>query len=129
MAYVSQDLKKSLSPAIKAVCKKYGIKATLAVRDHMTLVLNVNSGKIDFIGDFSDTTQARQNAEKFGIQVNTYHYENHFSGAAKKFLSEVIPAMNKGNYDNSDLMTDYFDRGWYIDVNIGKWEKPYQYTN
>jgi len=22
-------------------------------------------------------------------------------------------------------MTDYFNVGWYIDVNIGKWNKPY----
>ena len=43
----------------------------------------------------------------------------------KNFLSEVIPAMNNGNHDNSDIQTDYFDVGWYIDVNIGKWNKPY----
>ena len=41
------------------------------------------------------------------------------------FLSEVIPAMNEGNHDNSDIMTDYFDVGWYISVNIGRWDKPY----
>jgi len=22
-------------------------------------------------------------------------------------------------------MTDYFDVGWYISVNLGKWDKPY----
>jgi hypothetical protein len=24
-------------------------------------------------------------------------------------------------------MTDYFDVGWYIDINVGKWNKPYQF--
>jgi hypothetical protein len=33
--------------------------------------------------------------------------------------------MNAGNWDKSDIQTDYFNVGWYIDVNIGKWNKPY----
>jgi hypothetical protein len=33
--------------------------------------------------------------------------------------------MNGGNHDNSDVQTDYFDVGWYVDVNIGSWDKPY----
>jgi hypothetical protein len=126
MAYVSQDLKASLAPKIKAICKKYGVKASLAVRNNMTLVLNVKSGKVDFINDYGDTPEARADAEKFGIQVNPYHYKSHFNGEAYHFLSEVIPAMNEGNWDKSDIQTDYFNVGWYIDVNIGKWNKPYQ---
>jgi len=125
MAYVSQDLKAKLAPAIKAICKKYGVKASLAVGNHSTLVLNVKSGKIDFISDYGDTPEARKDAEKFGIQVNPYHYKSHFDGKSKKFLSEVIPAMNNGNHDNSNIQIDYFDVGWYINVNIGKWNKPY----
>jgi len=125
MAYVSQDLKSKLTPKIKAICKKYGVKASIAVRNHMTLVLNVKSGKIDFITDYGDTPESRADAKKFGIQVNPYHYKSHFVGNAKNFLSEVIPALNNGNHDNSDIQTDYFDVGWYVDVNIGKWNKPY----
>ena len=128
MAYVSQDLKSKLAPTIKSICKRYGVKASLAVRNHSTLVLNVKSGNIDFIGDFGNTPEARESAEKFGIQVNPYHYERHFNGEAYHFLNEVIPAMNAGNHDNSDIQTDYFDVGWYIDVNIGRWNKPYELT-
>lgn len=132
MAYVSPDLKKSLAPVIKAICKKHGVKATLAVRHHSTLVLNVKSGKIDFFESFNRLGMAESRPdhlpfkpETHDICVNPYHYKRHFDGKALKFLSEVIPAMNKGNHDNSDIMTDYFDVGWYIDVNIGKWNKPY----
>ena len=49
MAYMSQDKKKELAPLIKKVCKKYGVKATLSVRHHSTLVLNIKSGGVDFI--------------------------------------------------------------------------------
>jgi len=133
MAFVSQSLKKTLAPHIKAVCKKYGVKATLAVRNHSTLCLNVKSGVIDFIGNANEVCGRDHYQVSRGFtpnksgydNVNVYHYKNHYSGAALKFLSEVIPLMNYGNHDNSDLMTDYFDVGWYVDVNIGKWDQPY----
>lgn len=121
MAYMSQEKKAKIAPVIKSILKKYKVKGTLAVRNHSTLVLNLKSGSIDFIGQFKD----KEGAAKFGIQVNPYWYKDHFTGEAKKFLSEVIPAMNSGNHDNSDIQSDYFDVGWYVDVNVGQWNKPY----
>lgn len=121
MAYMSQEKKAKIAPAVKAILKKYNVKASLAVRNHMTLVLNVKQGPIDFINDFGNS----EDAAKFGIQVNPYHYKSHFTGKSVKFLSEVITAMNDGNHDRSDIQSDYFDVGWYVDVNIGKWNKPY----
>ena len=132
MAYVSQELKAKLAPTIKAICKKYGVKASLAVRHHSTLVLNIKSGNIDFIGNYNDTIADRDptgnkhiNRATGSIDVNPYWYHEHFTGKALSFLQEVIPAMNNGNHDRSDIQTDYFDVGWYIDVNIGQWNKPY----
>ncbi len=128
MAYVSQELKAKLAPKIKAICKKYNVKATLAVRSHMTLCLNIKEGAIDFVGNFAKTTGKDANdwsVKKGNIDVNTYWFRDHFDGRAKQFLEEVIAAMNNGNHDNSDIQTDYFDVGWYIDVNIGRWDRPY----
>jgi len=31
-------------------------------------------------------------------------------------------------YDNSDAMTDYFDTAYYMDINVGQWDKPYVLT-
>ncbi len=133
MAFVSQSLKKTLAPHIKAVCKRYGVKATLAVQNHSTLCLNIKSGPIDFIGNANEVCGNDHYQVSRGFtpnksgydNVNVYHYRSHYSGVALKFLSEVIPLMNYGNHDNSDIMTDYFDVGWYVDVNIGKWDQPY----
>lgn len=134
MAFVSQELKSKLAPKIKAICKKYKVKASLAVNNHSTLVLNVQSSPIDFIKNFNETIDSRGSvyhansfspAEK-SIQVNPYWYQDHFSGKAKAFLSEVLPAMNDGNFDKSDIQSDYFHVGWYVSVNIGKWNKPYE---
>lgn len=125
MAYVSQKLKSEIAPVVKAVLKKYGAKGTLSVRNHSALVLTITSGKIDFIAN------AKANDSHFRdnyIDVNPYHYGSHFTGKALQFLKEVLAALNKGNWDKSEPQIDYFNRGWYVDVNIGKWNKPYVVT-
>ena len=137
MAYMSQDRKAQISPVVKAICKKYGVKASLAVRNHSTLVLNVTQGNIDFIENFIETDRNKSYAKymsqdqvdylrkKRALDVNPYHYKDHFTGRALQFIKEVHTAMMKGNHDNSDIQTDYFDVGWYVDINIGRWNKPY----
>lgn len=135
MAYMNQERKAERAPAIKAILKKYNVKGSLAVRSHMTLVLNIKSGAIDFIRNFNKTVSADHYlvsrgftpAEK-SLSVNPYHYDKHFSGKALAFMNEIFAAMNKGNHDNSDVQTDYFDVGFYVDVNIGQWDKPYELT-
>lgn len=133
MAYMSQDKKKELAPLIKSICNKYGIKYSLGVNNHSTLVLNIKSGPIDFIQNYNDTVKEKYSnrGDRFEpatdyIQVNNYWYHEHFTGTAKKFLNEVLKVMNIGNFDKSDIMTDFFSVGWYVDVNIGGWNKPYE---
>lgn len=137
MAYFNQERKKERAPAIKAILKKYNVKGSLAVRNHMTFVLNIKSGSIDFIENFIQTDIDKPYGNKMSteqieyirknrsLDVNTYWYQEHYSGKAKSFLKEILTAMNGGNHDNSDIQTDYFDVGWYVDVNIGSWDKPY----
>ena len=115
MAYVSQQMKKELAPEIKRICAKYGMKGTLSVDHHSELVLTLKSGKIDFGG--------AQN-------VNVYWYQEHFTGKALDFLSEVIDALKGPNYfDHSDSMSDYFHCSHYYSVNIGRWNNPYILEN
>ena len=138
MAYVSQELKSKLSPKIKAICKKYKVKASIAVRHHSTLVLNVKSGKIDFIENYIKTDADKVAANKMSpdtiahirknqsLDVNTYWAHEHYSGKAKQFLTEMISAMKGPEFfDHTDAQTDYFHCSHYIDINIGKWDKPY----
>ena len=126
MAYMSQEKKKSLSPKIKEICKRYGMKATLSVDNHTSLELNIKSGSLDVLNDSTGNSRCKVDVNG-GLHdsVNVYHYKTHYTGKTLEFLSEVIPAMTIGNHNNSDIMTDYFDVGWYIGVNVGKWDKPY----
>jgi hypothetical protein len=131
MAYMNQERKAKIAPEIKSILKKYDVKGSLAVRNHSTLVLNIKSGKIDFISNFNETVSAQPGGFRNGspatksLQVNPYWYHDHFSGNAKSFLKEILTVMNMGNHDRSDIQTDYFDVGWYVDVNVGQWNKPY----
>lgn len=119
MAYISQKDKADLAPGIKAVLQKYGMKGTIAIKNHFSLVVNVQSGPLDFDHSHGDGY----------TQVNVYHIDRHYSGDVKQFLLELITAM-KGDkwFDKSDIMTDYFHTAYYIDINIGKWNKPYVQT-
>lgn len=121
MAYVSKELKAKLAPAIKAVLKKYDMKGTIAVRNHMSLVVNLKSGAIDF--------DQYATGDDWHYQVNTYHVDRGWTGKAAEFLNELVAAM-KGNewYDRSDIMTDYFDTAYFMDINIGRWDKKYEVT-
>lgn len=139
MAYMCQGKKQQLAPAIKAVLKKYGVKGSIAVDNHSSLVVTLKEGVLDFIGDANkhNKERAERRGERFyevkdSYQVNTY-YASEWAVDKKigKFFKELIDAMNgKGsnlsNHDNSDIMTDYFDVGWYVNVNVGKWDKPYK---
>ena len=133
MAYMSQEKKAKIAPKIKAILAKYKVKGSLAVRNHMTLCLNLKSGSIDFIANSNTVCGNSHYQVASGFkpstsgydQVNPYHFKDHYDGKALAFMQEVFHAMNDGNHDRSDIQSDYFDVGWYVDVNIGKWNKPY----
>ena len=134
MAYVSQEMKKSLAPAIKSVLKKYGYKGSIAVDNHSSLVVNIKEGVADFIGmansknkEIAERRNGRYYPSEGYIQVNTYYPEHY--GEAQEFLEELIAAMKgTGWYNNTDAQIDYFDIAYYLDIHVGKWDKPYVCT-
>jgi hypothetical protein len=138
MAYMNQERKAQIVAAVKPILAKYGVKGTFAVRSHSTICLNIKSGKIDFIENFIETDKNKPYAKYMSddqvayirknkmIDVNPYWFQEHFSGKAKAFLTEVFAGMKSaGWYDHSDAQTDYFNTAYYVDVNVGAWDKPY----
>ena len=49
MAYISQEDKKELAPAIKKVLKDFGMKGSISIRNHMSLVVTVTEGVLSLI--------------------------------------------------------------------------------
>ena len=138
MAYMNQEQKKQRAPQIKKVLKKYGLKGTIGVRNHMTLYVTIKEGALDFIGvaQKMNNDYAEMRGEKPVIMDNydTIHYPHadryrRFDETIANFIDELAAAM-KGTtyYNNDDAMYDHFDRAFYIDINVGNWEKPYIFT-
>jgi hypothetical protein len=127
MAYMNQQTKKQLEPAIKAVLKKYGMNGTLAVRNNSTLMVNIKAGKLDIIGNYLDKV-GRDRFSNFPRSLQVYQYSNEcrFTGSVLDFMNELFDAMRGAEwYDRSDAQTDYFDTAYYMNVNVGQWDKPY----
>jgi hypothetical protein len=135
MAYMNQESKAKINQVLKPILAKYKIKGSLSVRNHSTIVLTLKSGAIDFIGNsnrvcgnnFYQVQRGFKPNDTGYDQVNPYWFQDHYDGDAKAFLTEAFKALKSANwYDESDAMTDYFNTAYYVDINIGKWNKPYE---
>ena len=137
MAYISQEKKKEIAPAIKSVLKKYGMKGTIGIDNYRSLVVNLKSGKLDLMGAaqrYNDYRSERRGEHAYQVggnmQVNDSWVESWMTdiGETKiaKFYKELIDAMKSGGwYNNSDIMTDYFDIAYYTNINVGRWDRDY----
>jgi len=138
MAYMNQVRKALIQSNLKPILARYGVKGTLSVRNHSTIVLTLKSGQIDFIENFITTDLATPHGRKMdpntianlrknrSLDVNPYWYQEHFSGRAKDFLTDAMKALKSaGWYDESDAQADYFNIAYYVDINIGRWDRPY----
>ena len=113
MAYVSKEDKAEKAPKIKALCKEYGVRASISIRHYSTLVVTIQKSPFDV-------------EERNGVaheQINPHYIEEHHEGKKAEFLSKLHEIMNEGNHDNSDPYTDYHDVGFYTRIQFGKWNK------
>lgn len=131
MAYVDQAKKQKIAAALKTALKGYNIKWSLRVDNHSTLVCTISKGNVDFIGSYVRMSKSRYDHDITGtkidnLQVNHYHLGTNFDGIALEILQKIKDCMNIDNFDNSDPMTDYFHVGHWVNINVGRWDKPYE---
>jgi hypothetical protein len=126
MAYISKDEKNAKTLELRALGKEYNVTVTVARNNYSTIVLNISKGKIDFFNEYQCETGFFSDGEKY-LTVNHYYLKDQFKTGSKslEFLEKAFLILNAGNHNNSDSMADYFDVGFYIDINIGKFQKPY----
>ena len=137
MAYMNQERKAKIAGKLKPILKKYGVKGSLSVRNNSTICLTLKSGSIDFIANsnrvcgeshYQTSRGFRPNTSGYS-DVNVYWYQDHYDGDAKAFLTEALAALKGADwYDRTNAQIDYFDTAYYVDINIGKWNKPYEVT-
>ena len=97
MAYISQEMKAQVAPAIKTVLKKYGMKGTISVRNHMTLKVTLTDGPLIFKS-----------------RINEFYPER---CGHPQFVIDLVAAMKTPTWENnSDVQSDYFDITYYLDI-------------
>lgn len=126
MAYMNQERKAKINAALKKAIPA-SWKWSLAVRNHMTIVLTIASAPADLLAAFGVSEWYATKPSHFTI--NPYWWADHLKDEElRPVFKEIFAALNDGNHDNSDIQTDYFDVGWYVDVNVGRWDKPFVNT-
>lgn len=62
------------------------------------------------------------------IQLNKYHLKDdkRLTGLAGEILNDVKSFAESYNFDDSDIMTDYFHVNFYLHITVGQWDKPFK---
>ena len=135
MAWMNQEKKAKIAAAVKAVNARYpdlGVRYGLSVQNHMAITMRIRSANVDLIANAIEA-----NPQRFGcegrdemirgrsLDVNPYHLEKQFHGTVLEYFQEIVDALNTDNHNRSDIMTDYYDVGHYINIRIGDWDKAF----
>jgi hypothetical protein len=137
MAYISADDVSCIRKALKEKFPKFKFSAKKGSGSYSVNV-TIKSGPLDFIKDYNNTITETNDIfackpVEGNVSINQYWYQEHFTGNAKEVIAEVLniikTAPSKKWYDNSDITTDYFDTAYYINLNIGAYNKPYTVIN
>tara|TARA_R100000655_G_scaffold48373_1_gene85796 strand:- start:63 stop:509 length:447 start_codon:yes stop_codon:yes gene_type:complete len=139
MAYISQEEKKELLPGIKKVLKTYGMKGTVSIRHHSTLIVTLSEGELDLIKVENDLRRERHARnpylDLYLVDGHTFQQSYHHLGKfvelgehlVHNFYQNMFKAM-KGDkwFDKSDIMTDYHHIAYYCYIDVGRSKlKPY----
>ena len=149
MAYVSKEKKEEIRQAVKKVMP-HDWKWSLAVKDYSKAILTISKAPVDLVkvicdsqdaheayrkalgytvyGSGSDYARKHGNVDITASDVERLKNDGLQGRYFAKVFGQLIDAMNTGNYDNSDMMTDYFEVGHYIEVQIGSWKTPFKLT-
>ena len=104
MAYMDQEKKAKISAGLKKIMPR-DWKYSLAVKHHSSIVLTINAAPVDLI---ALNLRSDENKGKY-IQVNEYYLDREYAG-------DVLAVF------------DHFDVGHYIDIHVGRWDKPFVCT-
>lgn len=136
MAYMNQEKKALIAAELKKVVPK-DWKYSLAVRNHGTICFTLRSAPQDILGHvqrvrekFSHEPKTYQRLPELTYtRINEKYLENQFEGLLLRVFTKITDALNLNNHDNSDIQTDYFDVGHYVDLSIGQWDNPFINTS
>lgn len=85
-----------------------------------------NSNHYKDVSEFKEALGKRLSSGN--IDINKYHIDDNYelTPYGKAVIKDLKKVTDAYNYDESDGMTDYFNTGFYSDISIGKYNKPYE---
>jgi hypothetical protein len=124
MAYIKTEEVAAIRNELKKRFGHTGLKFGVRKQHHSSVHVTIKAGPIDFSDIYRDGDQY--------AQVNIYHLQNY--GQHQPLFEEIekiiktAPALAEGGrewFDKSDIMTDYFHTAFYINLDVGSYDKPY----
>ena len=116
MAYISTEEVKVIREELK---KKFpsrlGWKLSIVRRDYLSLSISIIQAPFELRNDQNNAYE----------QVNQYWIESRENKQSIPPLKKIFEIANKNNYNRSDVQSDYFDVGYYLNISIGHFGKPF----
>lgn len=120
MAYITAEHTREIKKQLKSAFPAY--KLSVRNEHHISVSVHIEASDLEFNDKTVEALKAYGN-----VQINSYHPDRIAgSDKTKETIQKILEIVNKGNHDNSDSMSDYFDVGWYVHLELGHWNKPYQ---
>lgn len=110
MAYLSKEKTAEIRENLKkAFPSTDGWKFSIRNRNHSTIDVAILAAPVRF-------------HEEDYKQLNPYYLNTYMNA---DILKQIEAICMDGNFDNSDISTDYFHVGWYFSLSQGEWNKPF----
>jgi hypothetical protein len=111
-------IKKLVAAKLKKEFPKFAFSITTRRGGRGKLYINWYRGNIN---PFTDANTTYVNLNHFYIKD-----EKRITQKAQEVMLRVKEITDEFNWDNSDMMTDYFDVNFYLDLYVGTSEKPFE---
>ena len=116
MAYISTEEVKVIREELKKnFPSRLGWKLSIVRRDYLSLSISIIQAPFELRNDQNNAYE----------QVNQYWIESRENKQSVPVLKKIFEIANKNNYDRSDVQSDYFDVGYYLNISIGHFGKPF----
>jgi len=120
MAYISQETKKAILDSVKKLVKQHdpAIKVTASVRDYCKLRVRLKSDRlVSEQQAYDEAEQANRNGYWEPKREQVLYFPDTLNPKTLEFYKQIKNVIHTvgGYYNNSDIMTDYFDHAFYYD--------------
>jgi hypothetical protein len=128
MAYISTQKTAEIRSKLKAEFPEIKFSVSKSTGGH-SLRVSIMEAPYHFLSTEVVPQLSSDPYTKYCGDINHYQLDYKTSWYDNiDILRRIVAICMEGNWDRSDVMTDYFDVGWYLDLSIGKWDKMFVYN-